>query len=492
MRYPVYALNCARDTGSLVIGLVLVAGCFFHFLNLDSLPMGFYVDESSIGYNAYLIANTGADEHGVRWPVFFEAFGEYKNPLYIYLLAALYKVLGFSEWTTRCLSALCWLVGTVCLYDLARSLFSNTTTRLYISITLAFTPWLFALSRVSFEVIALFPLLSFHLLALHRGFERRSWNWAVASGAAMGLCLYAYSTFRLLAPLHCIAVLMCYRASKYHSFRRAFMVGALISAVPYTLYASQHFDTLVRRFDRHFDTLTYWNDPTLSVFEKLGELVTLYLGYFTLPFLGLSGDPNLRHHSGFGGELQAGTLVLLIVSMLMTLEQRDDRFRLYLVVGLGLSPVAAALTVDPHHSLRAFSLLVFAMMLSAYPLIQLSVLAARSIVALTALGACLYVVHYFIMYPPQSAAAFENFGFKDTLRAALAEMPNRVVLSSEGNEPYINLRFFGNIEHAQIPLVVGAQRDLRPGDVFISYDPTRVLDGFYHVERNLPGTALTR
>src|SRR5215471_19966073 len=67
------------------------------FLYLDQLtcnPPGFYADESSIAYNAYLISTSGADEHGSRWPVYFAAFGEYKNPVYIYLLALLFKITG--------------------------------------------------------------------------------------------------------------------------------------------------------------------------------------------------------------------------------------------------------------------------------------------------------------------------------------------------------------------------------------------------------------
>lgn len=492
MHGTIDALIGPKDAERVLIALTLAAGCFFHFLSIDSLPMGFYVDESSIGYNAHLIATTGADEHGVRWPLFFEAFGEYKNPLYIYLLAALYSLLGYSEWTTRCLSVLCWLVGAACLFELSWSLFLDNMTRLYVAITLAFTPWLFALSRISFEVISLFPLLSLHLLGLYRGFERNSRTWSVISGVALGLCLYAYSTFRLLTPVYCVTVILCFRAPRFRPPLVAFILSASVVAIPFTLYAFRHLDTLVIRFDRHFDSLTYMNDPTLTAFEKLKEFVTLYIGYFSLTFLGLSGDPNLRHHSGFGGELLAGTLVILIISAVRTIRHRDDPFRTYLLVGLLVSPLAAALTVDPLHSLRSFSMSVFAAILSAYGLAYLSRPAARVLVALTALCAGLYVFHYFVLFPPESAIAFENYGFEASLRDALASAPKRVVLSSQGNVPYINLLFFGTLEHTSVPLVVGTRDDLRPGDVFISYDWSSSRNGFYRVDRSLLDLKLTR
>src|ERR687894_1414245 len=78
-------------------------GLYLH--SVPHNPPGFFADESSIAYNAHLIARNGADEHGVNWPLYFRAFGEYKSPVYIYLLAALYKITGPSIAVARGLSA---------------------------------------------------------------------------------------------------------------------------------------------------------------------------------------------------------------------------------------------------------------------------------------------------------------------------------------------------------------------------------------------------
>jgi|GEM_PF-2597271 len=70
----------------LLITSLFIVILFFHLLALSSIPRGFYCDEFSIGYNAFLIAKTGHDEHGNFFPIFFKSFGEFKNPLFIYLL----------------------------------------------------------------------------------------------------------------------------------------------------------------------------------------------------------------------------------------------------------------------------------------------------------------------------------------------------------------------------------------------------------------------
>jgi predicted membrane-bound mannosyltransferase len=83
--------------------LVLVA-CATSYYQARNNPPGFYIDESSIAYNAYTISERGQDEYGEPWPLYFRAFGEYKNPFYIYLLAFLFRIFGPSMLVARLLS----------------------------------------------------------------------------------------------------------------------------------------------------------------------------------------------------------------------------------------------------------------------------------------------------------------------------------------------------------------------------------------------------
>ena len=59
------------------------------------------MDEASIGYNAWTIAHYGVDEHGIHFPLFFEAFGEYKNPVYVYSVALLARFLPLTVTVER-------------------------------------------------------------------------------------------------------------------------------------------------------------------------------------------------------------------------------------------------------------------------------------------------------------------------------------------------------------------------------------------------------
>ncbi len=459
----------------LAFELVIVVGIAAHMWRIADVPMGFYADESSIGWNAWSIATTGHDEHGTAWPLYFRAFGEYKNPVYVYFLALVYRLFGFSEWTTRFASALCWLGGSGVLAALAWRVFEERSLRLYVLGCLAFTPWLFALSRVSFEVISVYPLVALHLYAIWRTWQKPSIAWAIVSGCAIGLSAYAYSTMRLLAPLYVIAVLLCGFDRRRWRELLAAAAAAAVTALPLAFYLLAHAANLAARFD----ILTYLNDSALTFFDKAKFFAGRYIEYFSPSFLVFDGDPILRHHTGFGGELLLATALLLLVTIAIAFFVRDvrrDRFVRLLVVDLLLSPIAAALTLDHDHSLRVFPFVVFATLLSAYGLRwtaqRFGAAASTAFVAAAALQSALFLYNYFVVYPAASALAFENYGFEQALARAASIARTRVVLDPI-EERHNNPPFFAALmpEKSRVPIVTADPNELAPGDVLVFADP---------------------
>src|SRR5437868_15013689 len=114
------ASGLLRRRGTALLALLLVAvGVALYFGGLRHNPPGFHLDESSIAYNAHTVSQTGRDEHGEAWPLYFRAFGEFKNPVLIYLLAALFRLTGPSILAARVLSATAGLAAAALLGLLA-------------------------------------------------------------------------------------------------------------------------------------------------------------------------------------------------------------------------------------------------------------------------------------------------------------------------------------------------------------------------------------
>ena len=172
-----------------------------NLVDLSGSPPGLYVDEASIGYNAWTIAHFGVDEHGIHFPLFFEAFGEYKNPIYVYAVAALVRFLPLTVAVERFPAA---LFGLAVVGFLTAAAWRMTGSRLITLGTLAltaFTPWLVIESRVGFETISMGrAALGCALVPCSRG--SRLLDSSALPGIFLAFAIYGYTTARLEVLLH--------------------------------------------------------------------------------------------------------------------------------------------------------------------------------------------------------------------------------------------------------------------------------------------------
>src|SRR4051812_19724477 len=107
-----------------IIGSILLLSAFLRFYDIGNDPPGLYIDEVSIGYNAYSILKTGKDEFGASFPMAFRSFGEYKMPVYIYTTSLAMALFGKSEFSVRFTSAFSGVVTILLFYVFVELLFS--------------------------------------------------------------------------------------------------------------------------------------------------------------------------------------------------------------------------------------------------------------------------------------------------------------------------------------------------------------------------------
>ena len=173
----------------LLPALLLAAGFAFYARGAATNPPGFFIDESSVAYNAHTISRTGADEYGEPFPLYFRAFGDYKNPVYVYLLAAVFRVTGPGVAAARLLSAALGALTALALALLGGRLTNRAAVGLLAGLSALLTPWLFELSRLVVEVAA-YPLaVAVLLLSLRRASRRAAWTHADALAVAASRAL---------------------------------------------------------------------------------------------------------------------------------------------------------------------------------------------------------------------------------------------------------------------------------------------------------------
>ena len=415
---------------------LLMPVVFLHLWRIGAVPAGFAKDESAIALNAAWIAAEGRDEHGVGWPTYFRSFDDYKAPVYIYTLALAFKLGGVSELLPRLTSAGWFLVSLGAILLLVRSVFpGRPVLLLYTVVGYGLLPGVFVISRLGFEVISQVALFSLSLVAVwytFGTFRQRVWI-AVACGLVFGLCLYAYPTSRLLVPCWILVLWLLY-AKRGNLARLAVVTLAfLASIVPHLVYSAAHPGAMTARFRR----ISYLFSSDLSLADTVQTFFFNYIAHFSPGFLALHGDANLRHGTGQVGIVYIVVLVLAVAGILTWAVRRawrHDTFFSYILCTLSVVPLAASLTSDVPHALRAALMGPSIFVLSCYGLDRL--LEIRSAIARTAALAILLSVlaveaaafqsDYFQAYPRRSAEAMGSYGFADRLRQAMDEQPESI------------------------------------------------------------------
>ena len=331
----------------------------FRLSLLELTPPGFFVDESSIGYNAVTILQTGADEHGVQYPLYFKAFGDYKNPIFIYSVVPLLWLFGISVGTVRFAAAL-WGLGAVWLFAwwARQQKFSRMGVAVALLIA-ATNPWLLQLSRVSFEIAAFPAVLLAGVILAHALLNSQKtlifrYRLAALFGLSMGVLFYTYTAARVLSPALLFAALPLFWKTQGWKTAAVALGAWLLCLVPLWLSGPLAQEALVARYGV-VGISNYVTDPQ----ELVVTVTKNYFLHFTPDFLFNGGDHNLRHIPEPYGVFFLSTIFFFAMGIYTGVWKQRSLFFTWALFGFLLAPLPAALTIQSPHALRAVGMVVF-------------------------------------------------------------------------------------------------------------------------------------
>jgi 4-amino-4-deoxy-L-arabinose transferase-like glycosyltransferase len=345
----------------LALGLI-VGGAFAAWvLALPHDPPCCFLDESSTGYNAWLIAHTGKDEFGAHLPLYFKVSGEFRSPVQIYLMAGLFKVFGAHALLGRYLTRL----AVFCAVGLVAWLAYRISRRRIVGAAVALlgltTPQLYEVSRLGTEgpLIAL-PISGFLLLVWELSQRPR---WRPGAGVVLALPLavaaYTYPIGRLLAPAFALLLGLFWTRRRWPGIVSAWVTLA-VSMAPVIAFAGRHPGALGRRAGE-----VGWYHHGMAVGDVLGTFLRHLAGNVGPGPVLFTGDPNIRHHvHEFGAAfVPLAVLTLLGLGLVILRSRRDPWWRFVALAALA-SLVPASLTVDPFHTPRLILVPLFALILA--------------------------------------------------------------------------------------------------------------------------------
>ncbi len=403
--------------GLLILLLILTA--LLRLYNLTKVPPALYQDETSIGYNAYLIAETGKDEYNKAFPLYFRSFGDYKLPMYIYTVALFTKILGVNELAVRLPSAFAGIISVFLLFYLVRHLTKNSSMALISAFFLAFNPQHILFSRAAFEVnMALMFALAGVLCFILAADTKRFWLLGL-SVLAFGASLYSYNVTRLLSPILALLLILIYWKKikiidrKYQS---GLVVLALIVIAPFmvtflspsgaasaqgTLITSQDIlakDLEFRSYLAHVPQIyvkLFFNKFAYMIFQYFQNLISVLSGSFFF----VSGTSHGNQGIGTVGMFYVFDAVFFVMGLYVYFVHKIKSLSLFLywlvTVWLILS-----LSKEVPHATRGYFFIIPVVVFSAFGFLMILkyLLSRPNLIKRISLAALLLVMFFDIQY----------------------------------------------------------------------------------------------
>lgn len=333
----------------LLIGIILI-GAFLRLYRLGSNPPSLDWDEASIGYNAYSILQTGADEYGNKFPIAFRSFDDYKPPVYVYLTVPSVAIFGLNEFAVRLPAALIGIAAVIVLYFLVKEILLNwdDKKREYIALASAFflaiSPWHLQFSRAAFEGNAGMFFLILSLLFFFKAFRNKYLYLPFA--ASFVLSIYSYHSFRLINPILLLVMLVIFY--KQLIKQKIFVAISLILIVVFSAATYLSFFSTSGSGAR-LSMVTVFSDPTLQLqsaknveiakknHDLIAEIINNrrlifiptiikgYLDHFNFDFLFLHGDSGVQHHAYNMGMLYLWEYPFIIIGIIFLLKKNRSK-----------------------------------------------------------------------------------------------------------------------------------------------------------------------
>lgn len=345
----------------LILGCIILVAALVRVWDLTNNPPGFFCDEASVGYEAYSVITTGKDSFGRPFPVFFEAFGEYRGPFEVYLTVPFVLVFGLTEFAVR-MSSVFWSLAFIATLFFIGRYIKDDVLGLGMAFVVAISPWSIHLSRTGFvaQQTALF-LLSVGILAWVMYRRQPTLAKIAATGMFLSLAAYAYFSARIIVPLVAFGIAIDLL------MKRRFWHGAVFAGVFFVVSIPLAHHMLFG------SGLARWSQaglggfvPTPEVESIQDKIWTSYRLHFSPAYLVYDGDIDMpgqfitRHSVRGVGQLYLWQGVLVLTGVVYALWKKFPLwwFFVYFLIFYPL-PSSISLDVPPQATRSILGLIPF-------------------------------------------------------------------------------------------------------------------------------------
>ncbi len=444
-----------------ILIIILFFSTALRFINLDKIPAGLYVDEASIGFNAYSILKTGKDEYGKPFPIFFRSFATFQSPLYVYLATIPIYLFGLNMFSVRFISALSGvcLVLITYLFVKKSQIKNNTNLALLSALVLGLSPWAIFQSRVAVEsnlALTIF-ILSLYLFLL----SFKKIVYFIPASAILALSSYAYPGERVLSFIFLPLIIFCFK--KYFLNNKKFVLAGilifLLICLPQLLLLTSP------GFLRRFDTQGFVQD---QVFNKFGgdfreipvagkylyigrKFIAQYVSSYSPRNLFFNPEDQLFRSMPNMSTFYFWMVIPFTLGIKQLWEKRSSSTFLLIILVIIFGSIPAAITNDPFYTLRMLPMLWGISILISFGIfyliatLQLKFIQYLVAIFLFTTSCLMFYSSYFIIFKNDRSYAF-GYPYYKLAQDSEKTKDKKFILSTEiYDAPYILMAFYKSL-----------------------------------------------
>ncbi len=446
------------------LALIFAVGALVFFIKLSTIPSGMYIDETLPAYSAYSIIKTGRDEYGKVFPLVFRFYGSYNPPLFIYLTAIFESVLGLTPLAVRLPSSLAGLLSVIPIYLLLKDkLLKNSLTSFVSGIFFVITPWIVLHSRVGYEVSLGYLLLSLGVYFTYRGLTQGKY---LAVGMMfLSLSTYAAYAERFIVPFFIIGILIFFQRSLLIIKNKTnLLICALVGLV--TQIPNLWLVTTPAFFPKQnlvgsgivaasAEKIAHFLPYHVSfILAFLREFLSQYVTYFSPQSLFFVPDPDLQRSIPYLSVFYVWMIIPFFIGCFALYKNYKTTLGKVILTLLIVSPIPAALTLDPFSTHRALPQLLPLFLIIGLGIDWLLVKTTRArglllVVIVFAISLLFLWRSYFVLMP-YTRAQYWGYGH-EALTVFIQNHPNdQFVIDQTRIKPvYSQLAFYMKFDPAE-------------------------------------------
>lgn len=475
--------------------LILVLAFVLRFFRLDEYP-SLNADEAAIGYNAYSILHTGRDEHSNPWPLHFQSFNDYKPGLYFYLVLPFVKIIGLNEWAVRIPGAFLGVAGVYLIYLLVNEMYNkekfidndkklgrglwkfvidNRLMALVAAFMLAISPWHIHFSRGGWEVNVATFFMTLGVYLFFKAQKGNSLSYSSLCAMSFVFSLYTYHAARVVVPLLVLGGAVIYRDFLKKFFKNIAIAGivGIIALLPLIkdisgseisaraagvgLFADN--GPLARVNEQRGEHANYLGLPAKLMHNKPVNYGLAFLEnwseHFHGGFLFTGGDVIQRNKVPDTGQMYLFDILWLVVGVWWMVKNWYKRSKL-VFWWMIIAPIAAALTFQSPHALRAHNMVIPITIISAMGLSQTILWLGKKIkkkyllatcyllLAMLTLGQFARYLHMYWVHMAKEYPFSSQYGVKELVNYLAGKQggQRKIVITDRYDQPYILFLFY--------------------------------------------------